>query len=570
MKTSEPYLNEFMIERGTLDPLGLWRVSDRMTSYLLAPFTTIVMSRPARFYVFFCWAIKQCTENNFQQTATLYWEKFFKLEAAFLCAIAMHEEEGHKYDFAGFIGGDSARQMLEKAGKNIILSRVHNGWDPNYTGSMQGLDLFEVVNSLPVLTPKGRQLAVAFEDCIKNTSYFINWRFKESVPLEVIKEYGQIACPCNLIEQGPQFEIERSIATEVLLQPLNGRTTISDQQAKTLQDSIQLILLAAHALNKKDLGFSRESWRQLASSGRYFEADKEASFEIPSSLQDTSNLWKMYELQSVFVYSMEAGLSSVLTWLHLEDEGRAILGRLADKTKPLLPEVLGICFGDTETSIGPDDSVSQIFGLITGRETNEDAATSYSLTKGIFDRILLTGLVNRDLANTADPAMTLCLSFSLFMHLVVSMFGEYREIDSSHLDFYRSLSSVDGNELSLPRIIESRYLPGSSAWGNSIWQEFWNFYVGNLIVDRQLDTRFRRGKEIAWFSKITELGLGTEIDLQMLQWENDYSPARYRAPREPVLMSLLENINLVEQTETGVWNLTKRGIEYCTGLINGN
>ena len=35
--------SDLLIEKGTRDPLGLWRVGDRMISELLGPFTTVVM-----------------------------------------------------------------------------------------------------------------------------------------------------------------------------------------------------------------------------------------------------------------------------------------------------------------------------------------------------------------------------------------------------------------------------------------------------------------------------------------------------------------------------------------------
>ena len=59
--------NDLLIEKGTLDPLALWRVGDRMNADLLGPFTTVVKNRPARYLSMYCWIIDYL---NSQQNVT--------------------------------------------------------------------------------------------------------------------------------------------------------------------------------------------------------------------------------------------------------------------------------------------------------------------------------------------------------------------------------------------------------------------------------------------------------------------------------------------------------------------
>jgi hypothetical protein len=51
--------SDLLIERGRRDPLGLWRVGDRLAGELLPPFNTVVSQRPARYFSMYSWMIQE-------------------------------------------------------------------------------------------------------------------------------------------------------------------------------------------------------------------------------------------------------------------------------------------------------------------------------------------------------------------------------------------------------------------------------------------------------------------------------------------------------------------------------
>lgn len=90
--------SDLLIDKGKLDPLGVWRVGDRMIADLLAPFTTVVAQRPARYFSMYCWALDHLSKQPIA-TKKEFWERFFVLEGVLLCAIQLHSP--HSYDHFG-------------------------------------------------------------------------------------------------------------------------------------------------------------------------------------------------------------------------------------------------------------------------------------------------------------------------------------------------------------------------------------------------------------------------------------------------------------------------------------
>lgn len=106
--------SDLLIEKGTRDPLGLWRVGDRMIGDLLGPFTTVVTNRPARYFSMYCWIFSQLEKNSTITTPEEFWKRFYRLEFLLVCAIALHED--HDYEgFGGQIGVDTANSLIEKS-----------------------------------------------------------------------------------------------------------------------------------------------------------------------------------------------------------------------------------------------------------------------------------------------------------------------------------------------------------------------------------------------------------------------------------------------------------------------
>lgn len=100
--------SELLIEKGKLDPLGLWRVGDRLIGELLSPFTTVVQQRPARYFSMYCWILAEAGRGLSEKAKPEeFWGRFFVLEGIFLCATQLHDPHAYA-GFGGRIGSEHA------------------------------------------------------------------------------------------------------------------------------------------------------------------------------------------------------------------------------------------------------------------------------------------------------------------------------------------------------------------------------------------------------------------------------------------------------------------------------
>jgi hypothetical protein len=95
-------------------------------------------------------------------------------------------------------------------------------------------------------------------------------------------------------------------------------------------------------------------------------------------------------------------------------------------------------------------------------------------------------------------------------------------------------SSIDEKELSL---IQTTFILESYA-SDSMKEFFESVFMTDWIIQRQLSTRFLRGKEVAWLSYNNEL--------KTYNWEATYNSYLYRASRLDILMTYLLNLDIVE------------------------
>ena len=141
-----------------------------------------------------------------------------------------------------------------------------------------------------------------------------------------------------------------------------------------------------------------------------------------------------------------------------------------------------------------------------------------------------------DKIQSASSGLRLFYSFLLYVYLQSKMNSKLKKADyKSSLEFYREGSERDGRELSLLNTLNDV----SPVLNEKIEKGFTKIFLKKWIVDRQLETRITRGKDIAWFSRISET--------QTYSFEENYSTSLYRASRIDILLSFLLNIEIVRE-----------------------
>ena len=524
--------SDLLIDKGKLDPLGVWRVGDRLIGDLLAPFTTVVAQRPARLFSMYCWIFDHLSRQRVNDRRD-FWERFYILEGALLCASQLHSQHSYEH-FGGRIGSEHAAELLAKSAGGVVdlsgLRRggIRNGWDVNYKNPMMEFYLTEVdfgVDAGIKLTDRGRKLAIDYSRAIRDTEFYRSHRNASRIPQNALAELSGSSCPCLL----PSLLSERDSARRVLLLPDNHVFDHEDRD-DSLWQSMFLVLDFMKRLRHAESAFSLARWRQALTTrciapGHAYDPDVRHG--------DMFRRWRLYALDSLFIFALESGLQGFLELLQKRGDLREsdfaanfdeqasgkVVGRLARD--------LGIAFPAATSA------VIETLGRMEGM-------TLLQIEAYVCDRVQeATGRTR------VAWSFALCL-YATALYVAVQDDPDYADA----LDFYEKRASWDGDELSLLGAHDQLRAEVDLVDGLR------DIFLREWVIGRQLQVRTRRRKEVAWFSYSREN--------RTYDWESDYHPTLYRASRIDIFLAFLLNMDVVRY-EKGGWHanpaaLTELGV----------
>lgn len=523
--------SDLLIERGTRDPLGLWRVGDRMINELLGPFTTVVTNRPARYLSMYCWILLSLENDSKLTTKQSYWEKFYRLETFLICAITLHPK--HDYlDFRGQIGSDTANQLIEKSHDGFIdldkFKGIKNGWNTNYKSLMFQFNLIEsdisnISISGIILTELGQRLGKAYKRSLIETTFLKQYISANKIPLKVIEELSDKACTCRL--HHPECNIlnqEKELCIQ-LLKSENEQVMQTSQQDNLLKNSIALILNTIQVHHLMGLPFTLSSWRKFLSTELI---NLKPNPQLTTAYNKVFRLWQFYNIDSLLTYSLEQGLNGILEFIH------SIGGSCKEE------DFDTNAFSPTFNSIinQPETNITPYFTEITTC-TIKKISRLPSNERNDLEIALLNSINN----TSGKKRVIYSYLFFIYVNSLYLMLKDncnYKEA----FTFYFEKSNFDGKEISLDYTLDN--LMKSE---QSLLISMSKLFVKDLIINRQLSTRDNRNKEQAWISYTSET--------KTYEWENNYTPKLYRAARLDIFLSYLYSLNLVEFSQIG-WKPT--------------
>ncbi len=513
--------SDLIIEEGIRDPLGLWRVGDRLIAELLSPFTTIVTHRPARYFAMYTWLIHYLNNLNFENKIK-YWERFFELEAVLLCAIQCHEKHNYDY-FLGQIGGEHATRILDQTkGSKIDFSKIKisNGWENNYKTPMYDFSLIEtdlgIISGLKV-TPTGKQIALAYQNSISSSLFYRKYIDKLTIPKDAIIKLSKYSCPCLVYKpKTSALKKEKNIIIKHLLDKnLIETLNSNDEKLKTLLSSIYIILNFMAGLNKKNYPFTYEAWRKTLSTKIHFDSKMHSP---PKEYEEIYKKWELYNLDSMVVFTLQSALVGFLDFLHKNNNLKA--QRLYSQVKEYFHDELRKVkkIGDVEIQASVKESRSNIMALLP----NQLKKLENELVKKVKKETSLKKII---------------YAFFLLIYIQAQYLkrGKSSKYENA-IKFLYELSYIDGMELSLLQSLDE-------IGNDSLIFFLFEVFFKKWIIGRQLDTRLRRHKDVAWFS------YNSETD--SFSWESNYDTDLYRAARSEILMTFLLNLEIVEHEEDG-------------------
>jgi len=322
------------------DPLGLSRVSDALTNFLLP--SIITTTDRARYYSFYTWAIADIEDLRKAKGGRVSFEdEFQRREAAF----ALSSRLGQKTDLP-IVGIRQVDTILASAddGDNIetdfrvLPSNLTGGYGQYYGGCLHGLDLVRVDEHGEAVctTESGRKLANAFAAATGMCAYLSgNWRTRPRVPKNVLQESAELFSLDALAGRAATTERELLINLFFNLNESPSATRPLNRQA-----TLGMFL---HVLRSCEAGGIVVTRRQVDGGGVFWPhyyaglADDDHDlqpYEPVPAFAETHAFWRQFCAHQFLAIALEEFLAAVLDALSPHPEGLtqpALLDELVSK-----------------------------------------------------------------------------------------------------------------------------------------------------------------------------------------------------------------------------------------------
>jgi hypothetical protein len=291
----------------TEDPLGLDRVSNRLTSDMLTGITAL--TRRARYYSFYVWIIKNINDTENINSFDQFENVFFDRERAYAMACIAHEQSGlnPNGDHSNILGSQKGGPKWRETGSKLKMRGFRHlgnrlgGYGYYYQASIRNLGLTEQEQIRDILTPLGRKLAESFEKSISQTEYYRKFIGKDTIPKSVLNEYGTKCCLCLLCRRdAPDRDILRDIVFG------KNQDASGNRYHQNRQSTLALILYDIYILSQQLEPLDEQKFLDIAYFNQFASKETVRKCGFPSQLQETLENWKIFRSHDYFSYACES------------------------------------------------------------------------------------------------------------------------------------------------------------------------------------------------------------------------------------------------------------------------
>jgi hypothetical protein len=309
------------------DPLGLSRVSDSLTSFLLP--NIITTTDRARYYSFYAWAIGDVEEvKSSSKRKVSFEEEFRRREAAF----ALASKLGIKTELP-IVGITKVNEHLGSVDEDdmintdfrVLPSNPTGGFGQYYAGCLHGLGIITAnADGEPTIASDlGKRLGDAFFQSAGKATYLAGeYRSKARVPINALKKSADIFSLDAIA--GKTANAERELLIRIFFEldqkpsaetPLNRQATLGMllHVLKTCNDS-------GIEVTRNEIDGSTVFWPH------YYEGteDSDSNFlnYAPPPVFHTAHIfWRQFCAHQFFAFAMEELLAALLEPLGHHPEG---------------------------------------------------------------------------------------------------------------------------------------------------------------------------------------------------------------------------------------------------------
>lgn len=359
MALLEPlWTKSLRLAQGKRDPLALSRVPERITAQLVPGI--ISTTDIARHYSFYCWAISDVLSKNTIKNRVLFRKEFCKRESAYVLASMFHEEQSSEkrplqgIEEAGHKLSSNEGQSID-VGFSVSKSNPEGIYGLYYKNAMSNLGLTIRSRVFDDLTPAGKELAKRFENHISDTEYFRSWTLEQDIPLDVLREYGNLVCPCLLGRMGSERDLLESCFFSENLRLFDFE--------KSRRETLGLILSMIDVCNQEEISFGERQFREGILFSKFRKSHTFVHFD-DQRFKDIQSLWRFFQLEENIIYSLETILHIFLETIKVDESGRSL-----DEVIVTFEKYLEAVYRVLD--VPPTERLFELLSLVLGSDANE-------------------------------------------------------------------------------------------------------------------------------------------------------------------------------------------------------
>lgn len=575
--------NKELPAASTQDPLGLnLRVSARLAAELLHCITSITPR--ARYYAFFPWAIEDYAKSEKGKVGDrgLITGVVVRERAMVLGAVLHHN--GQACEGGALGGSNGASTIVTALPKDDYdleawqhLDSPQGQLSAAYQASLVNLGLFETAKTevneevdletnmlgqdqeevdLSRLSARGKKLAAAFREMIKNTDYASNgWPSKSIVDRNVLTEYGSKAGLCE-INDAPA--LDRGILTDVFFS-CDRKNTESAHYTRRM--SLLLVLECVRKCEELGVQFDQDVFSELMYFGKVSQSEQDGEVfpaEFPEELVDIAKRWQIFYFHSHLATALQSFLVSVVRVVR-DHEGGIDKSQLLDQydgqmIAARISEVLHRDFGTDFMSMSPAQTLSAAGWDVeeftpTQSGTIVSTAAAARLTENQITEVLLND-------NEVNGLGGIGLSALLLFTTVLRYQGER---GSRYDNWYRNHVSDPTSDISLSGLCDWLNNSEGHWWEKSNREVLSSIVWKYLVIQHQrmsYDRGFGGSSALFHLDGTTIVGTGTDY--------TDPSPENARLPSA---FQILVDLGLLKRDVEKQVTMTSAGLSWLKAQL---
>lgn len=311
---SEPKWNKYNANRIVgEDHLGIRYVAIIIADYLQNGITSITPR--ARYWSFYTWVLHDFI-NNSQNRSLAEFKKYLKRQEWFYILANIAQLEGNGP--VGLIGVTKGQEVWntgleELPERTDYLKNSLGGYGQAYRNVIKILGFTREADTekgveIDRITEEGKALAIAFENTIKHTDYYRNYRLSsDKIPRRVLKEYGDVA---GLDRLNQPFSQDLYILKKHFM-PDKTEDRLKILRCSSLEYYMYIIKNHGAECSKGLSGWRNIIYDKHSIKGQQYK-------KIPDIFDEVAKGWEIYHGRQLFTYGLEAIWSYVLDLLSIK------------------------------------------------------------------------------------------------------------------------------------------------------------------------------------------------------------------------------------------------------------